>query len=489
MKYIARLAMLFLIGTNLLAGPSVNFEKYFNDKTMRVDFYHMGNSTEEHISLDKIYEQGAWAGSITHLIDDYGQGKYYVKVYDAASNNRIYSKGFDDIFDEYVTTNEALAGQMRTYQESALIPYPKDSIRFAIDARDKYNKLHEIFSHKIYPEDVNIIKEPLDKNVQVYNLLQNGDPHTHVDIVFVAEGYTVDQRKKVKSDLKKFSGILFTQEPYKSYKDHFNIYGVFKPSEESGVDEPTRNSFKNTAVNASFNSLGSPRYLLTEDNQSLRDIAGHVPYDAIFVMVNHPRYGGGGIYNLYCTFTTDNQWHKYLFLHEFGHSFAGLGDEYYSSSTSYNDFYPKGVEPTEPNITALLNPDSLKWGDLVESDTPVPTPWGKAQYDSIDEEYLHLRADLYEKLNKATHSGVSQDSIDALKLMTEKLSKKYADKSDSFLVSTKYAGKVGAFEGAGYSSKGLYRPQVDCIMFSKGAKPYCKVCEQAIIRVIENYSE
>jgi len=136
---------------------------------------------------------------------------------------------------------------------------------------------------------------------------------------------------------------------------------VYKPSEDSGVDEPGANIYRNTVMNCTFNSLGSDRYLLTEDNKAVRDLAAFVPYDALYIMVNHSRYGGGGIYNLYCTFTTGNQYKDFLFIHEFGHSFAGLADEYYTSSTAYNDFYPRGVEPVELNITALTDPQNVKW--------------------------------------------------------------------------------------------------------------------------------
>jgi hypothetical protein len=221
--------------------------------------------------------------------------------------------------------------------------------------RNRENILQPLFSQEVDPSSVSIIKENLDKNVKVFKILESGTPHEKVDVAFVAEGYTSEEEKKVEADLKRFTEVFFSHEPYKTYKDRFNIYGVFKPSGESGCDEPRPGIFKNTALNATFNSLGSERYLLTEDNKSLRDIAAHVPYDSLFIMINHKRYGGGGIYNLYCTFTVDNQWYEYLFLHEFGHSFAGLADEYYTSSVAYNEFYPRGVEPPHCLTLRILN--------------------------------------------------------------------------------------------------------------------------------------
>jgi len=487
-RYWKLITVLCFLPAFLFAEPAVEFSEHFHNRTMRVDYHHMGDAETEYISLDKIYDQGIWAGSTISLIDRLNQGRYYVKVYDVDTGKLIYSRGFDSIYGEYKTTTPAADGIMRTYHETALIPYPKDSIRFAIEARDTQNELYEIFSQPIDPENVNIIKEAGAKNVKVYEIEKNGNPHHTVDVAFIAEGYTLEEERKVKKDLKKFTGVFFDQEPYKSHREDFNIYGVFKPSAQSGVDEPTHSSFKNTAVNASFNSLNSPRYLLTEDNKALRDIAAHVPYDALFIMVNHNRYGGGGIYNLYCTFTTGNQWFEYLLLHEFGHSFTGLADEYYTSSTAYNDFYPRGLEPTEENITALLNPPEVKWDSLTTPGIEIPTPWNKATYDSMSNSYQRIRQQLNDKIARMKREGVSDDSIAAMEERAETLSKEHADKLDAFLENSPFAGKVGAFEGAGYSSEGLYRPMLDCIMFSKGAKPYCTVCEQAIIHMIEYYT-
>lgn len=483
----ASLVISIILSGSLSAQENPVFNEYFVDETMRIDYHHMGDADSESISLHTIYRQGVWAGSTTHLLDNFNQGRYYIKVYDDSSGQLIFSKGFDSIFGEYKTTTPASNGIKRTYHESALIPYPKKTIRFAIAAGDRENDLYEIFSRTIDPADVNIIQEPVDADIRVFPVLRNGNPHTKVDVVLVAEGYTLQEEQKVIQDLQKFQQVLFSQEPYRSHKSDFNISGVFKPSQQSGVDEPTHGSFVNTAVNASFNSLGSPRYLLTEDNKTLRDIAAAAPYDAIFVMVNHTRYGGGGIYNLYCTFTTDNQWYEYLFLHEFGHSFAGLADEYYTSSTAYNDFYPRGIEPAEPNITALI-PDQLKWKDLATSGIEIPTPWEKARYDSMSTSYQRIREELNNKIARMKRQDVPEEEIKALEEQAEVLSKEHADRLDEFLENSPYAGKVGAFEGAGYSSEGLYRPMLDCIMFSKGAKPYCDVCEQAIIEVINYYT-
>jgi hypothetical protein len=267
------------------------------------------------------------------------------------------------------------------------------------------------------------------------------------------------------------------------------VRGVLLPSLESGCDEPSRGVFRNTSVGASFDSLGSERYMLTEENRALHDIAGHVPYDTLYIMVNHTRYGGGGIYNSFCAFTADNQWTPYVVVHEFGHSFAGLADEYYTSSVAYNEFYPAGVEPTEANVTALLNPATLKWKNLVTAGTALPTPWEKAAYDAMDNAYQKVREELNSRIAAAMRSGAAAAEVEKLKAEAEELSLAHARKVDAFLAASAFAGKVGAFEGAGYAARGLYRPALDCIMFTKGPKPFCPVCERAIERVIDAYGE
>lgn len=471
------------------AQTDIPFDKYFIEKTMRIDYFHIGNATEEWVTIERIYFQGIWAGSRQNLLDPFNNGRYYIKIYDESSRTLIYSKGFNSYFGEYQTTDKAAAGERRTFHESALIPFPKKPVLFTLEVRDRTNILHSIFSQSIDPGSIDIIKDPLSQDVKVFEVAKTGPPHKRVDIVFVGEGYTSEEEEKFEGDLNRMKDVLFSQEPYKTYRDRFNIYGVLKASLESGCDEPRHGAYKNTAVSASFNALGSERYLLTEDNKSLRDIAAHAPYDTLFIMVNHKRYGGGGIYNFYCTFTVDNQWNKYLFLHEFGHSFSGLADEYYTSSVAYNEFYPKGIEPLESNITALLDPQNVKWKDVLTEGIEVPTPWEKEEYDRMDMAYQKERQELNEKIATLKRNSAPQEEIDKAEEEAETLSSRHAQRVDDYLAESRFVGMVGVFEGAGYSSEGLYRPMLDCLMFSKGDKPLCKVCEQAVIKVILFYSE
>ena len=490
MSHVIRsMIILSLFLTSALTQNSVPFDKYFENATLRIDYNHTADSETDIFTIDKLYRQGIWAGSKKNLIDQFNQGRYYIKIFDAESNKLIFSKGFDSYCGEYKTSGPASRGIKRTYHESALIPFPKKNILFNIEMRDRQNKLQPLFSQAVVPDSVYVIQGEWLNNVKVYDAHVSGEPNIKVDLAIVGEGYTMTEQYKFVQDLKFFTDILLNYEPYKAHKDKFNIYGVLRFSEESGTDEPRANIYRSTAVNTTFNSMGSERYLLTEDNKSLRDIAAHVPYDALLIMINHKRYGGGGIYNSFLTFTSDNQWKDYVFVHEFGHSFAGLADEYYTSSTAYSEFYPPGIEPTEPNITALLDKKNVKWKSFLSKKIEVPTPWEKADFDSKDVKYQKIRTEVNDKVARLKRERASLEDIQAAETESEELSLVHAKRMDKYLENSKFYGKVGVFEGAGYASKGLYRPMIDCIMFTKGEKPFCKVCENAIIQVIKHFSE
>ncbi|MCJ7682315.1 MAG: IgA Peptidase M64, partial [Candidatus Aminicenantes bacterium] len=474
MKNTTLLVVLFLlISACGSAGIDNDFDTFFTDKTMRIDYYHIGDAESEIVTVDLVSVYGIWAGSRTRLVDPFDNGRYCVKIYDATSDTLLYSRGFDSYFGEYQTSSPAAEGVKRTFHETALVPAPKKPVRFALDRRGRDNRFQEIFTQTIDPAATGIIHDKvIDPDIQIIEAHMGGDPHKCVDIAIVGEGYTLEEADKFKKDIRRHVDIFFGYEPYKSMKDAFNIRGVLKPSEESGVDEPRAGIFKNTSLNAAFNALGSERYLLTEDNRTLRDIAAYVPYDAVMIMVNHKRYGGGGIYNFYCTFTADTQFHEYNFIHEFGHSFTGLADEYYTSAVAYNDFYPRGVEPVEANITALLDPDNLKWKDLMDEGTPIPTPWEKDAFDTMDTAWQKERAVMNDQIAGLKKTGASPEKIRAAEEEYARRDKEHSDKVDAYLEASRWRGKVGAYEGAGYSADGLYRPMVDCIMFSQGAKPF-----------------
>lgn len=473
----------------LQSQERLKFEDYFLDKAMRINFYLVGEAKEEEIIIDSIYQEDFWPGSQTNLTNPFNYGRYFIKVYEVASNKLIYATGFDCIFGEYKTTTPAINGIKKVFQRAVHLPWPRRPVRVVFEARDKQNLLRPLATATIDPEDYHHLKESSQSGDYIFEVVKNGPPAEKVDLAFLAEGYTAEDKDKFVNDVKKFASYLFEVEPYRSNQEKFNIYGIFRVSAESGVDEPRQKGYKNTALKASFNALDLDRYLLTEEGFLIREIAAQVPYDSLVILVNSKRYGGGGIYNDYCITTVDHQASKSVFLHEFGHSFAGLADEYYTSDVSYNEFYPTGVEPVEPNITALLDPENIKWKDLVSPGIKIPTEYGKEEVEKLQAE---MRANLQE-MRKAIEEAKKKNLKEA---EIKKLQDKFQEKNKAIqakiqAVRAKYKDledKVGAFEGAGYSSKGLYRPQIYCIMISSPKMEFCQVCQRAIQQMIDYFS-
>ncbi|HTO94696.1 MAG TPA: M64 family metallopeptidase, partial [Bacteroidota bacterium] len=324
----------------------------------------------------------------------------------------------------------------------------------------------------------------------VYETFLSGPVHERVDLLIIGEGYTLRERGKFESDLRRYTDIFFSWEPYKHLKAKFNMRGIYSPSPEEGVDEPRQGVYRHTLLGASFNSLDSDRYLLVEDNRLLRDIAAQAPYDALLIMVNSKRYGGGGLYNTYCCFTSDGTWNEHVMLHEFGHSFAGLGDEYYTKDVAYEDFLEKGVEPNEPNITALLDPAKLKWRDLVSPGLSIPTEWGQATFDSLGA----LRDSLGGVRARLSASGGANglsEEIAARLAAVDTTLRVVGRRLSRFFLDHPLRGRVGAFEGAGYMAKGFYRPTVNSLMnaFNNEERTYYPVNERAIERVIRSLTD
>ncbi len=468
------LSLFVILAATAATAQTPLFERFFENKTLRVDYFHTGTATTEFVGLDQVYEEGAWAGSRKDLIDTLNRGKYLVKVFDVETNQLIYSRGFASIYGEWETTQEARDEKVRTFHESVLLPFSKKPVQVVLAKRDKWMHFQDIFSTVIDPSSRFVNREKRGRAFKVVNLLENGPPHQKVDFLLLGDGYSKDDMGKFRKDAQRWREVILRTSPFKENAGKLNIRAIEVISEDSGIDEPRKNLWKNTALGTSYNSFDSPRYVLTYENRTIRDIAAAAPYDFIYIMTNANRYGGGGIYQLYATGHTieenpDLEWQlEYMITHEFGHSFAGLGDEYYSSSISYLDFYASGVEPWEANVTALLDPAELKWHSFTEENTPLPTPWSKAFFDSLEavrRTWDRSKPGYYEKWDK---------------LRVQQLEK---------MQQTEHYGKVGAFEGAGYSSAGLYRPAVDCRMFSRSLVPYDPVCSAAIREVINFYAE
>ncbi|MCF7973138.1 MAG: IgA Peptidase M64 [Phycisphaerae bacterium] len=461
------------------------FEDDFFDKTLRIDFFQTGNANQTITAVDQVYEEGRWAGNPRALIDSLNRGAYSVKIVDINTNRVIYSRGFSTIFEEYQTTEPAKLGVTKTFHESLLIPAPRRPFLFILEARDKLNLFAPTFKVRIDPADVNIIREHINPNDRIVTTLHHGDPHEKVDFVFLAEGYTEDEWDKFKRDVTRFTDALFRVEPFKSERSKFNVSGVFRPSAESGVDEPTKGAFKNTVLSASYNALDTPRYLLIDDNRTMRDIARAVPYDTILVLANTARYGGGGIYNNYTIFTADDRQSEEIMVHEFGHGFANLADEYFGN-VAYTDYFPAGVEPYPPNITALLDPNHVKWQHLLTPGIPIPTPWGQEELASLRQRLDTARTDHNVRINALKKTNASLQDIEMLEAQhrtaTTALRTEMRDIQDKY--AALYRGKIGVFEGAGYTPKGLYRSEIHIGMFYQGQ--FGPVSEEAIQDVINH---
>jgi hypothetical protein len=398
------------------------YDRVFHEKALRMDFVTTGDRLREELTFGRFIEEPIWSGSRVRLIDTFGYGHYRVEVHEATSGMLLYSRGYSNLFVEWQDTKEA-KDTVRSFPESIVVPFPSVPVIISIVRYSKLNEEVLIFSTRFVPGETPVsINPPLP--YPVIDLLVSGPPERRLDILIIGEGYTVAEREKFLKDCTRFAGYLLGASPFREHQHLISIRGVMPVSAESGVSKPGKGIVRNSALGLSFYTFGSERYVMTEDYQRVRDVAALAPNDQIVILVNSAAYGGGGIYNYYATATSDHRNSDFLLIHEFGHSFAGLADEYYTSEVAYQDFYDKSVEPRKPNITTMVDFGS-KWADMVEVDTPVPTP-ANAIYSAV----------------------------------------------------------VGVYEGAGYSEKGIYRPYLNCTMQSAIYDAFCPVCRRAITRMI-----
>jgi hypothetical protein len=464
------LLCIFTVAGGLAAAT---FDSHFTGATLRVDLFHTGNAETEIVTLDRVRVEGPWPGSRTQLLDRTNLGKYFIEVVDLETQAALYSRGFASIYGEWETTGPAADGEMRTIAEAVLVPEPRRPVQLRLRKRASDQSFREIWQATIDPASRHVDRSPVEERT-VWAVFENGDPAVKVDLLILGDGYAADEMGKYHADVERMVGHLFAHEPFASRKSDFNVRAIDTPAALSGISRPRSGVFRDTPLGASYNSLDSERYVLTLDDRAWRDIAAAAPYDAVIILVNSEKYGGGGIYGLYATAAVDSGFAPYLMVHEFGHSFAGLGDEYYTSDVAYENFQGDMTEPWEPNITALNDPEHLKWGDLVDDSTPLPTPWEKKSYEEASLAYQEKRREL-------RAGGAPEDAV-------EELFREVQQEMTARLGSEEFAGKVGAFEGASYQPEGLYRPRVDCIMFTRNEVGFCPVCSRGIERVIDLYA-
>jgi hypothetical protein len=361
--------------------------------TMRLDYYHTGNSKQEFFSVDRVQiEALAWPGDMSKTIDESNLGKYFFEVRDQSSKRLLYSRGFASIFGEWETTDEA-AKMMRSFSESLRFPAPDAPVEITLKKRKADNSWTDTWSTIIDPKDMFIDRAKIAAPAELIAIQDMGDPSTKVDFVILGDGYTASEKRKFEADARRMTEVLFSTSPFKEHRREFNVWGLCPPSSESGISRPSTGTYRDSPLGATYDAFGSERYVLTFDNRAVRRVAQFAPYEFIEILVNNRTYGGGGIFNLYSTVAADNAFGNYVFVHEFGHHFAGLADEYYTSSVAYAQSSER-VEPWEPNATALLDPANLKWKDLITANTPIPTPWNKEAFETYSRDIQKRRGQL-----------------------------------------------------------------------------------------------
>ncbi len=438
--------------------------------TMRVDYFHSGNQATEMFSLDQVViEPLPWTGNMAQPIDKTLRGKYLFEI--IADGKTAWSRSFSSIYGEWETTAEARQIN-RSYHESVRFPAQTEPFELVMKKRGPGNVFEEIWRIELDPEDVLVHRESAMFRDQVVAIHESGDPATKVDLLLMGDGYTAAEHDAFITKAKELTRILFSTSPFKERASDFNIWAVAPAAAQSGVSRPSTGTFRDSPIGATYDAFRSERYILTFDNKAMRRIASSAPYDFIEILTNTEVYGGGGIYGLFSTAAANSEWAPYLFVHEFGHHFAGLADEYYTSSVAY-EAPAEITEPYEPNVTALLDPDDLKWKHLMTPNTPLPTPWPKARYEEHSIAYQERRREM-------RAANVSEAEMNALFRYTKEYVETLFEESGQ-------NGIVGAFEGGNYQAEGYYRPEQNCLMFTR-SESFCAVCAEAIGKVIDEYT-
>ncbi len=441
--------------------------------TMRLEYYHSGNVSAEIFSVDRIViEPLPWPGSPAQATDETNLGKYLFEVVDRDTNRAVFSRGFASIYGEWETT-EAATKVNRTFHESLRFPAPEAPVQVVLKKRDADNAFREIWSTLVDPEDPFIDRSQPAPPGALIEIEKSGDSAAKVDFLILGDGYTASELTKFEKDARRLTELLFQASPFRERRRDFNVWALAPAAAESGISRPSIGIHRRSPLGTTYDAFGSERYVLTFDNRAFRDVASFASYEFVEIVVNNPTYGGGGILGLYGTVAADSSEAPYVFIHEFGHHFAGLADEYYTSPVAYVPSTVK-TEPWEPNVTALLDPGKLKWKDFVDAKTPLPTPWQKEEFESRAREFQERRA-------RIRAEGRPEAEMEALFREVREFEVRLFEVE-------KHLGKVGAFEGAMYEAKGYYRPEVDCIMFTR-SQAFCTVCRRAIERVIDFYAE
>lgn len=425
MKRYLALALCLLMVT---VSRAQNYTEYFADKTLRVDYIFTGDASRQNVCLDELSVLPSWAGRRHHLSELPLQGNGQIIMKDLESGKTIYTTSFSSLFQEWLETDEAKA-VCKGFENTFLLPYPLRPAEIEITLLSPRKEVRAHLKHIVRPDDVLIHQKGQTHITPHKYLLKSGNTDKCIDVAILAEGYTPEEMNIFYQDAEIACESLFSHEPFKSMKDRFNIVAVASPSDDSGVSVPRLGEWKYTAFNSHFSTFYSDRYLTTRRVKSIHDALAGIPYEHIIILANTEEYGGGGIYNSYTLTTAHHPMFRPVVVHEFGHSFGGLADEYFYDDDVMTDTYPLNVEPWEQNISTRIDFAS-KWEDMLAKDTPIPTPASEQ---------------------------------------------------------AKYP--VGVYEGGGYSAKGIFRPADNCRMRTNEHPTFCPVCQRALQRLIDFYTK
>mgnify|MGYP002856249579 CR=1 FL=1 len=431
-----RLIILILAIFPISGINAQDFDSNFEDATLRIDYIFGGDNKSQEIYFQQAYRTKGWYGRRTRLSEQFLFGNGSLTVCDSESHDTLYVTSFSTLFQEWQTEEEATRLK-KSFENSYVIPFPRRSVEVTIALSDTHGKVSSSLTHVITPSDI-LIKKVERASYEYSYILHSGEASDCVDIAILPDGYTSSEMDKFYQDCTRSVEALFTHEPFTSLKSRFNVIAVNSPSEESGPCIPRNGQWHDMPCGTQYDTFYTDRYLMTSRMWQIYDILNCIPFEQIIVLVNSDIYGGGGIYNQINVFPSDAPMFKPLLVHEFGHGYGGLGDEYFYDD-GFETRYPSDTEPWEPNLTTLVSFDR-KWVDMIAEGTPIPTP----------------------PISIKNHKEIFDNQ-----LLTQ---------------------KVGVFEGGGYQSKGVYRPAQECRMKVLEVESFCPVCTKAIIDITDFYT-
>ena len=423
--------------------PEPLFEEHFTDSTLRLDYVFCGDAFHQAIYLQGMVKTGIWAGRKHHLSVAPLRGNGQIRVKDPATGAPLYVNSFSTLFQEWQGYEEALTTQ-KAFENCIQVPFPKDTVDIEVLLSDTHGRVTSRMEHRVAPEDI-LIRRMQDNGLRRQTVWEGGPVDKAIDIAILSEGYTAAQEDKFFADAARARDALLGHEPFTSRAGDFTFRAVFAPSQAEGPSIPHLGRWNNTRVGSHFDTFYSERYLTTSAMQEVYDALGTVPFEHIIVLVNTPVYGGGGIYNSITIMGSDHPTFRQVLVHEFGHAFGGLGDEYFYGEQTETP-YPADTEPWEPNLTTLKDFAS-KWQDMLPEGTPVPTPVDSLEQQDVRKIWQQLSPEQKNLLNR----------------------------------------RIGVYEGAGYQAHGVYRPVQECRMKINECEEFCPVCTRALERMMDYY--